>query len=266
MLIQFKILHCQDLHNCRIIVEIFFATNELVNDEFEFVHHLSQELLTGGTETAMYTTEWGIAELIRNPRVMKCAQTELEIVIGMNRIVEEADLRKLPYLQAVVKEILRLHPPVPLFLPHGSLDEVCEVAGCYDIPPRTTVLVNIWAMGQDPSIWERPLEFYPERFLQQQQDSIVDKTVDATEAVDVKENTFQLLPFGSGKRVCPGRPMGNLVVELALARLLQGFNWGLPNQQDPKTLDMTEKFGGVMHIAKPLHVRAYPKLPAHLFK
>jgi cytochrome P450 len=216
--------------------------------------------------------------------VMKRAQTELETVIGTNRIVEEADLHKLTYLQAVVKEILRLHPPGPLLLPHGSLDEACQVAGRYDIPPRTKILVNIWAMGRDPSIWERPLEFYPERFLQQQEHSealkydlqpnflqqqqppIVDKAVDATKTVDVKENTFEHLPFGSGKRGCPGRPMGNLVVEIVLARLLQSFNWELPNKQDPKTLDVTEKFGAVIHKAKPLHVRAYPKLPAHLFK
>jgi cytochrome P450 len=235
------------------------------------------ELLTAGTETSMYTLEWGITELIRNPMVMKRAQTELETVIGTNRIVEEADLHKLTYLQAVVKEVLRLHPPGPLLLPHGSLDEACQVAGRYDIPPRTRVLVNIWAMGRDPSIWEKPLEFYPERFLQQQQHSeafkydlqpnslqeqhtIVDKTA------DVKENTFEHLPFGSGKRACPGRPMGNLVVEIVLARLLQGFSWELPNKQDPKTLDVTEKFGAVIHKAKPLHVRAYPKLPAHLYK
>jgi cytochrome P450 len=274
----------QDLHNWRIIVEIFFATNELVNDEFEFVHHLLQELLTAGTETSMYTTEWGMTELIRNPMVMKRAQTELETVIGTNRIVEEADLHKLTYLQAVVKETLRLHPPGPLLLPHASLDKACQVAGRYDIPPRTKIMVNIWAMGRDPSIWERPLEFYPERFLQQQQHSealkydlqpnflqqqqhpIVDKTVDATKNMDVKENTFEHLPFGSGKRACPGRPMANLVVEHVLACLLQGFNWELPNKQDPKTLDMTEKFGGVMRKAKPLHVRAYPKLPAHLYK
>jgi cytochrome P450 len=242
------------------------------------------ELLTAGTETSMYTLEWGITELIRNPTAMKRAQTELETVIGTDRIVEEADLHKLPYLQAVVKEILRLHPPGPLLLPHGSLDEACQVAGRYDIPPRTKVLVNIWGMGRDPSIWERALEFYPERFLQQQQHSealksdlqanflqqqehpIVDTTVDATKNVDVKENTFEHLPFGSGKRACPGRPMGNLVVEIVLARLLQAFNWELPNKQDPKTLDVTEKFGAVIHKAKPLHVRAYPKLPAHLFK
>ncbi|KAH9543047.1 hypothetical protein CY35_13G041600 [Sphagnum magellanicum] len=253
------------------------------NIDDQTIECLIMELLVGASESSTYTIEWGIAELIRNPMVMKCAQTELETVIGTNRIVEEADLQKLTYLQAVVKEIFRLHPPVPLSLPHSSLDEACEVAGCYDIPPRTKVVVNLWAMGRDPSIWERPLEFYPERFLQQQhpeafnydpqpnflqqkQHPIVDKTVDATKTVDVKENTFEHLPFGSGKRACPGRAMGNLVVEINLARLLHGFNWELPNKQDPKTLDMTEKLGGAMRKAKPLHVRAYPKLPAHLFK
>ncbi|CAK9260280.1 unnamed protein product [Sphagnum jensenii] len=253
------------------------------NMDDETIECVVMELLAAGTETSMYTTEWALTELIRNPVVMKRAQTELETVIGTNRIVEEADLPKLTYLQAVVKETFRLHPPAPLLLPHGSLDEACQVAGGYDIPPRTKIMVNIWAMGRDPSIWERPLEFYPERFLQQQQDSealkydlqpnllqqqhpTVDKTVDATKNVDGKENTFEHLPFGTGKRACPGRPMGNLVVEIVLARLLQGFNWELPNKQDPKTLDMTEKFGGVIHKAQPLQVRAYPKLPAHLLK
>jgi cytochrome P450 len=266
------------------LLNFFLVTNEVVNDEFEFVHHLLQELLAAGTETSMYTVEWGITELIRNPMVMKGAQTELETVIGTNRIVEEADLHKLTYVQAVVKEIFRLHPPGPLLLPHSSVDEVCQVAGCYDLPPRTRVLVNVWGMGRDPSVWEKPLEFNPERFLQQQQHPealkydlqpnflqqqqhpIVDKTVDATKTVDVKENTFEHLPFGSGKRACPGRPMGNLVVEIVLARLLQSFNWELSNKQDPKTLDVTEKFGAVIRKAKPLHVRAYPKLPVHLFK
>jgi cytochrome P450 len=147
--------------------------------------------------------------------------------------------------------------------------------------------VNVWALGRDPSVWEKPLAFDPERFLQQQQHPealksdlkpnslqqqqqqqppIVDKTVDATKTVDMKENTFEHLPFGSGKRACPGRSMGNLVVEIVLARLLQGFNWELPNKQDPKTLDVTEKFGAVIHKAQQLHVRGYPKLPAHLFK
>jgi cytochrome P450 len=265
------------------LLNFFLVTNEVVNDEFEFVHHLLQELLAAGTETSMYTVEWGITELIRNPMVMKGAQTELETVIGTNRIVEEADLHKLTCVQAVVKEIFRLHPPGPLLLPHSSVDEVCQVAGCYDLPPRTRVLVNVWGMGRDLSVWEKPLEFNPERFLQQQQHPealkydlqpnflqqqhpIVDKTVDATKTVDVKENTCEHLPFGSGKRACPGRPMGNLVVEIVLARLLQSFNWELSNKQDPKTLDVTEKFGAVIRKAKPLHVRAYPKLPVHLFK
>ncbi|CAM6029114.1 unnamed protein product [Sphagnum balticum] len=247
----------------------------------ETIECVVMELLTAGTETSMYTVEWGITELLRNPMVMKRAQTELETVIGTNRLVEEADLHKLTYVQAVVKEIFRLHPPGPLLLPHSSVDEVCEVAG-YDLPPRTRVLVNVWAMGRDPSVWEKPLAFEPERFLQQQQHPealksqpnfqqqqqipIVDKTVDATKTVDMKENTFEHLPFGSGKRACPGRSMGNLVVEIVLARLLQGFNFELPNKQDPKTLDMTEKFGAVIHRAQKLHVRAYPKLSAHLYK
>ncbi|CAK9254887.1 unnamed protein product [Sphagnum jensenii] len=228
----------------------------------ETIETLILEMLAGGAETSSLTIEWAMAELIRNPMIMKRAQMELETVVGMNRIIEESDLHKLTYLQAVIKETLRLHPPGPLLVPHSSTIKVCGIAKDYDIPPHTRVMVNVWAMGRDPSIWERPFEFYPERFLQQGQEH----HHIATEIIDMDENNFKLFPFGSGRRACPGRPLGILVAQIVLARLLHSFHWVLPNHQEPNTLDMSEEFGLTLPRAQPLHLKAYPKLQAHLYK
>jgi cytochrome P450 len=244
------------------VVELFFIAYKLVYDEVKLVRLMSQEMLAGGAETSSLTIEWAMAELIRNPMIMKRAQMELETVVGMNRIIEESDLHKLTYLQAVIKETLRLHPPGPLLVPHSSTIKVCGIAKDYDIPPHTRVMVNVWAMGRDPSIWERPFEFYPERFLQQGQEH----HHIATEIIDMDENNFKLFPFGSGRRACPGRPLGILVVQIVLARLLHSFHWVLPNHQEPNTLDMSEEFGLTLPRVQPLHLKAYPKLQAHLYK
>ncbi len=216
-------------------------------------------MLIAGLESSALTIEWAMAELIRNPMVMKRAQTELETVVGVNRIVEESDLHKLTYLQAVIKETFRLHPVAPLLVPHSSINKVCGIMERYDIPPHTTVIVNAWAIGRNPSTWEKPFEFYPERFLQQQHPIVA-------EIVDMNENNFEFFPFGSGRRACPGRPLGTLVVQIVLARLLHSFHWVLPNSQESNTLDMSEKFGLALSRPQPLHAKAYPKLPVHLYK
>ncbi|CAN5952100.1 unnamed protein product [Sphagnum jensenii] len=228
----------------------------------ETIETLVLEMFVGGVETSSVTIEWAMAELIRNPMIMKRAQMELETVVGMNRIIEESDLHKLTYLQAVIKETFRLHPPIPLLVPRSSINKVCGIAEGYDIPPHTKVMVNVWAMGRDPSIWERPFEFYPERFLQQGQEH----HHIATEIIDMDENNFKLFPFGSGRRACPGRPLGILVVQIVLARLLHSFHWVLPNHQEPNTLDMSEEFGMSLPRAQQLHLKAYPKLQAHLYR
>jgi cytochrome P450 len=205
-------------------------------------------LILAGSETSSSTIEWAIAEAIRNPRVMKKVQAELEEVIGKDRRVEETDIDRLPYLQAVVKEVFRLHPPAPLLIPHRA-ESTCEVAG-YMIPKDTQVLVNAWAIGRDPIIWNEPLEFKPERFMGSE--------------LEYWGQNFELIPFGAGRRICPGLPLAHRIVHVVIASLLHSFDWSLPNGITPHNLDMTEKFGIALQRALPLIAVPTPRLPSHL--
>jgi cytochrome P450 len=200
-------------------------------------------------DTSAVTLEWVMAELLRHPNIMKCAQAELDNIVGTNRLVEESDLQNLPYLQALLKESFRIHPAVPFLVPHCSI-EPSQVRG-YNLPPHTRVLVNIWAMGRDPNIWERPLQFDPNRFMQHHD-------------IDVHGRHFELLPFGTGNRACPGRPLVIIFVQIVLARLLQSFDWSIPNvEQEP--MDMSETYGLILRKAKSLCVAAHPRLQAHFY-
>ncbi|KAF5930150.1 hypothetical protein HYC85_031023 [Camellia sinensis] len=123
----------------------------------------ARNLFTAGTDTSSSSIEWALAEMLKNPKILKWAHHEMDRVIGKNRRLEESDLPKLSYLQAICKETFRKHPSTPLNLPRVSA-EACEVNGYY-IPKNTRLSVNIWAIDRDPDVWERPLEFIPERFL-----------------------------------------------------------------------------------------------------
>lgn len=207
------------------------------------------DMITAGMDTTAISVEWAMAELVRNPRVQQKAQEELDQVIGMERVVTEVDFMKLPYLQCVVKESLRLHPPTPLMLPHKATEDV-KVGG-YDIPKGSVVHVNVWAIARDPAIWKDPLTFRPERFLE--------------EDVDIKGHDYRLLPFGAGRRVCPGAQLGLNLVQIMLARLLHQFSWSPPQGASVDEIDMSERPGVVTFMAKPLETLAEPRLPAHLY-
>ncbi|KAJ7112461.1 hypothetical protein O6H91_Y569400 [Diphasiastrum complanatum] len=208
------------------------------------------DMITAGMDTTAISAEWAMAELIRNPRVQKKAQEEIDRVIGQDRVVSETDFPDLPYLQCVAKEALRLHPPTPLMLPHKASEDV-KIGG-YDIPKGTTVHVNVYAIARDPSIWKDPLTFRPERFLE--------------EDIDIKGHDYRLLPFGAGRRVCPGAQLGLNMVELMLARLLHHFSWAPPTGVDPHEINMTERPGVVTFMAKPLEALATPRLPENLYQ
>ncbi|CAK9231142.1 unnamed protein product [Sphagnum troendelagicum] len=222
-------------------------SGKLSDDTIEAVLY---NLLAAGTDTTSVTLQWAMAELLRNPKLMKHAQDELDTVFGTDRVVEESDLQHLPYLQATIKETFRFHPAAAFLIPHMSLKS-CQVAG-YSLPPKTQVIVNLWAMGRNSDVWERPLEFDPECFLEHPE-------------IDWNGSSFELLPFGSGRWSCPGQPLAELVIQLALAHLVHSFDWSLPNQQEPHTLDMSDKFGLSLPRAQPLHAVAHPRLPTHLY-
>jgi len=193
--------------------------------------------------------EWALVELIRHPNVLKKVQDELDDVVGQERVVDENDIPRLKYLQAVLKETFRLHPPTPLLMPHESR-EACEIGG-YHIPAKTPIFVNVWAVHRHPSAYENPFDFNPERFVEN--------------LIDVKGMDFQLLPFGSGRRMCPGLNYGLLMVQIELAKLLHCFMWTLPKGQNPQDIDMGEIFGVSIPKKIPLQVVANVRLPLHLY-
>lgn len=203
-------------------------------------------MLFAGAETQSTTLEWAMAYLLRNPEVMQRAQAELDSVIGTDRVVCEADLENLPYLDAVVKEVLRVQPGAPIGVNHESREPTC-VAG-YHLPANTRLIFNIHAIHRDPAVFDHPEEFDPERFLRK----------------DGVEN--KLMPFGAGRRICPGLPLANVNMCHILAHLLHCFDWGLPGDENPLKLDMAERFDGItapkLH---PLIAVAIPKKPASLY-
>ena len=207
-------------------------------------------MVIAGKDTIAIVVEWALAELIRNPKVQKKAQEELDRVIGPERKITEQDFSNLPYLQALVKESLRLHPPTPLMLPHRAKAHV-KIGG-YDIPKGSVVHVNVWALGRDPNVWQDVNEFKPERFLK--------------EDVDIKGHDFRLLPFGAGRRICPGAQMGINLLTLTLGHLLHHFDWYPPNGVRLDEIDMTEKPGVVTYMSTPLQVNVVPRLPTKLYK
>ncbi|CAM0907785.1 unnamed protein product [Alopecurus aequalis] len=200
------------------------------------IRALCLSILQTGTDTSSGTIEWGMAELLNHPATMSKARAELDEVVGMGRLLEEADLPNLPYLQCIITETLRLHPIAPLLAPHESSTD-CTVAG-YDIPAGTMLLVNVHAMHRDARLWEEPTRFMPERF-----------------EVGKGEGKW-MLPFGMGRRRCPGEAVGVKTVSLTLGTLVQCFEWSRVSEEE---VDMAEGSGLTMPMAVPLEAFYWPR-------
>ncbi|KAL6224886.1 hypothetical protein ACLB2K_003741 [Fragaria x ananassa] len=194
-------------------------------------------LLLAGTDTSAVTLEWAMTNLLNHPHVLKKARTELDSLLGPDRLVDEPDVPKLPYLQSIVSETLRLYPAAPLLLPHLSSDD-CVIGG-FDVPRDTMVLINAWAIHRDPEVWEDPESFKPERFERGEGES------------------QKLMPFGLGRRACPGAGLAQRVLGLTLGSLIQCFEW---ERVDGTEIDMTEGKGLTMPKAVPLEAmcKAHP--------
>ncbi|CAK8562839.1 unnamed protein product [Lathyrus sativus] len=205
------------------------------------VKALLMDMVVGGSDTSSNTIEFAIAEMMNKPEVMRKVQEELETVVGKDNSVEESHIHKLPYLHAVMKETLRLHPVLPLMVPHCP-SETTKVGG-YTIPEGSRVFVNVWAIHRDPSVWKNPLEFDPTRFLDGKW--------------DYSGNDFSYFPFGSGRRICAGIAMAERTVLYFMATLVHLFDWTIPQGEK---LEVSEKFGIVLKKKKPLLAIPTPRL------
>ncbi|KAK7271270.1 hypothetical protein RJT34_27021 [Clitoria ternatea] len=194
------------------------------------------DVISGSIETSATVVLWALSGLLKYPRVMKKLQDELGTVVGMNRLVEESDLVKLNYLHDVIKETLRLYP-AGSFTTRESIEDTM-VHG-YHIKKKSRILVNQWAIGRDPKVWSDDVDvFYPERFMNSN--------------IDIRGNDLKLLPFGSGRRSCPGINLALASVNLVVSQLVHCFDWKLPFGMNPDDLDMSEEFGISMPRAKQL--------------
>ncbi|KAM3749647.1 hypothetical protein ACB098_05G202100 [Castanea mollissima] len=220
------------------VLDSLLSLTEEDNSEISLldIKHLLLDLFMAGTHTTSTTTEWAMTLLLQNSEKITKARDEIKEVLGKGGQVQESDISKFHYLQAIVKETLRLHPPVPFLIPRKAETNI-EMCG-FLVPKDSQILINVWAMGRDSSIWPNPNLFMPERFLEQN--------------INFKGQDFELIPFGAGRRICPGLPLGNRMVHLMLASLVHYFAWERPDEMPPEDMDMDELFGLSLHKAKPL--------------
>ncbi|RDY03471.1 Cytochrome P450 71A1, partial [Mucuna pruriens] len=204
---------------------------------------LVMDMFLGGSDTTSTTLEWAMAELVKHQGVMKKVQEEVRKVVGNKSKLEDNDIDQMDYLKCVVKEILRLHPPAPLLVPRETTSNV--KLGGYDIPDKTMVYVNAWAIQRDHDFWELPEKFLPERFENSE--------------INFNGQHLQFIPFGSGRRKCPGIAFGLASVEYVIANLLYWFNWKVSESvESDQDLDMSEKYGLTVNKRVPLCLQPIP--------
>ncbi|XP_057718880.1 cytochrome P450 83B1-like [Arachis stenosperma] len=232
------------------IIDIFL---EMMNDHslsfdltLDHIKAVLMNIFIAGTDPSAGTTVWAMNELLKNPKAMKKLQSEIRGLFGDKDFINEDDIQRLPYLKAVIKETLRMFPPSPLLLPRETI-ETCNIEG-YEIKPKTLVYVNAWAIARDPKNWKDPEEFCPERFIEN--------------PIDLKGNDFELIPFGSGRRICPAMNMGLVTIEIALANIVHSFDWSLPIGFDNEEMfDTQVKPGITMHKKNDLFLVAKKHVP-----
>lgn len=203
----------------------------------EFIRNLMLVLLQAGSDTTATTMEWAFAHLLDNPQVLNKAQLEIDNHVGQERLLDESDLPNLPYIRCIIYETLRIHPASPLLMPHKSCKD-CTVGG-FRVPQGTILFVNAWDIQQNPKYWDNPNKFMPERFEQ---------------SGGYKED-FKFIPFGIGRRGCPGNNLAIQVLGLALGSLIQSFNW----EKTEEKFDMTEAIGVPPYKAQPLVAKLHPR-------
>uniref|UniRef100_A0A5B7ADR4 Uncharacterized protein n=1 Tax=Davidia involucrata TaxID=16924 RepID=A0A5B7ADR4_DAVIN len=241
ILLSSKVVHGSQLvrkntmiHNLLVLQQ---AEPEFYTDDI--IKGIIMALLIAGTETTATTMEWAMSLLLNNPEAMEKARAEIDARVGHDRPLEEQDLRDLNYLQNVINETLRLYTTVPLLLPHEAAED-CLIGG-FDVPRGTMLLVNAWAIHRDPKVWVNPTKFMPERFEGDHNGSNVE---------------YGLIPFGTGRRQCPGAGLGNRTIGLALGTLIQSFEW---ERVCVEEVDMAACSGVTIPKLKPLEAICRPR-------
>ncbi|BFG31492.1 flavonoid 3-monooxygenase [Prunus yedoensis var. nudiflora] len=236
-------------HERKGFLQFLLEFNEHGDDEesltLQQIKALLTDIVAGGTDTTATIVEWVMAELMQHPDDLKKVQQELKEVVGLDNLVEESHLPKLHYLDVVIKETSRLHPAFPLLTRHCPSQST--TIGGFKIPKGSNVYLNVWAIHRDPNVWDNPLEFRPKRFLNDP----------PSNNIHYNGNKLEYLPFGSGRRMCPGIPLAERMMIYVLASFLHSFEWRLPN--DAK-LDLQDKFGIVTKKMNPLVVIPTPRL------
>ncbi|KAM7518389.1 hypothetical protein LguiB_017351 [Lonicera macranthoides] len=223
------------------MIQVLLSLQETEGAEYytdQLIIGIMVVLLVAGTDTSVGTMEWALSLLLNHPSVLKKAQNEIDNYLGQTRLVNESDLANLPYLRCIINETLRMYPAGPLLVPHES-SEPCTVDG-YRIPAGTMLMVNQWAIQRDPKLWVEPEKFKPERF----------------DGLEGSRDGFKLMPFGSGRRGCPGEGLALRVVGLALGSLIQCFDWERISEE---MIDMTEGPGLTLPKAQPLVAKCRPR-------
>ncbi|XP_057415041.1 cytochrome P450 71D8-like [Lotus japonicus] len=234
--------HGKDETLIDVLLRVKQSSNLDIPITIENIKAVLWEMFGAGTDSSATVIEWAMSELMKNPRVMEKTQVEIRKAFKGKKIIIETDLQELSYFKLVIKETLRLHPPVPLLLPRECRET--SMIGGYEISVNTKVIVNAWALGRDPNLWYDAEKFIPERFHDT--------------SFDFRGNNFEYLPFGAGRRICPGILLGIANVELSLAALLYHFDWELPNSMKPDDLDMIEHFGSTVGRKNSLYLIPTP--------
>ncbi|PIA38081.1 hypothetical protein AQUCO_02800018v1 [Aquilegia coerulea] len=232
---------CDDPHYNKDFVDILLQVQkDNINFTRENIKALLIDMFVGGTETTATTIEWTIAELVKNPSVMQKVQEEVRRVVGKKHKVDEEDIAQMVYLKLVVKESMRLHPAAGINVLESS--KITNVKG-FQVPAKTRIIMNHWSIQRDSKFWERPDEFIPERF--------------SNNSLDSSGQDFNYTPFGSGRRICPGRSFALIIVESAIANLLYWFDWKTVGGEQ---LDMSEAFALTVKLKTPVHLVALSHL------
>ncbi|KAK6160640.1 hypothetical protein DH2020_004021 [Rehmannia glutinosa] len=227
-----KMKGCQGQRN-ETLIDVLLSLQQ-TDPEFytdEIIRGMMQVILSAGTDTSAATMEWAMSLVLNNPETLIKAQTEIDNIVGHSRLVGDSDLPQLPYLHGIINETFRMYPVAPMLVPHESSTD-CTVRG-YRVPEGTMLLVNSWAIQNDPKLWDEPRKFKPYRFVN----------------FEGKRDGFVLMPFGYGRRRCPGENLAMRVVGLALASLIQCFEWEIVGRE---MVDMREGAGLTMPKAQPL--------------